>query len=73
MTFLSQHKLRAIGFILCIAGILSLYLEQHYYQYLDENSSLHESYFMPLGVLFIFFSILVFMIIFIKYMMKKRS
>lgn len=35
---------------LLVLGVVSICLENIFYQYLDEDGVLHESFFMPLGV-----------------------
>ena len=39
------------GLFLILIGAIFIFLENTYYQYLDENGVLHESIFMPLGAL----------------------
>ena len=39
------------GLFLLLIGAIFIFLENTYYQYLDENGVLHESLFMPLGAL----------------------
>ncbi len=36
---------------LLIIGVIFIALENHFYQFVDENGVLHESMFMPLGAL----------------------
>jgi hypothetical protein len=40
-----------LGFFFLLTGVVFLFLENTYYQYLDEDQFLHESLFLPLGVL----------------------
>ncbi|MBN7820150.1 DUF3955 domain-containing protein [Bowmanella sp. Y26] len=40
-----------IGLALWLLGGVLLVLEHHFYQYVDVNGVLHESLFLPLGVL----------------------
>lgn len=54
-----------------IIGIIFLILENTFYQYIDENGFLQESWFMPLGFIFIFLSILGFIFLILKYIYKK--
>jgi len=37
--------------LLLILGVTCLFLEKTFYQYLDEDGVLHESFFLPLGCL----------------------
>ena len=39
--------------VVIVAGIACLLLEHYYYQYIDESGVLHESLFMPIGVMLI--------------------
>ena len=39
---------------LLVLGVVSICLENIFYQYIDEEGVLHESFFMPLGMVFQF-------------------
>ena len=41
-------------FVLLIFGVVSLAIENHFYQYIDENGYLKESFFLPLGAISLF-------------------
>jgi nitrate reductase gamma subunit len=55
-----------ITIFLFLMGTTSLILENNFYQYLDEDNVLHESLFMPLGVISIFASIICFILLLVK-------
>lgn len=38
-----------------MVGLISLFIENSFYQYIDEADSLHESLFLPLGALSLIF------------------
>ncbi|GJL83728.1 MAG: hypothetical protein DHS20C01_33620 [marine bacterium B5-7] len=40
-----------VSIILLMIGVISIILENVFYQYVDDNGVLHESFFMPLGVI----------------------
>jgi len=40
-----------VSLLLLIAGVLCIVFENSLYQYVDENGVLHESLFLPLGVI----------------------
>ena len=44
-----NRNILAISVVLLILGVLFGILENHYYQYLDANGYLHESFFLPLA------------------------
>jgi hypothetical protein len=46
------------GLAFLIIGISCLFIENIFYQYLDEDGVLHESFFMPLGALFLALGVL---------------
>jgi hypothetical protein len=63
------------SFIFLVMGITFGYLENTFYQYIDENGFLIESFFMPLSFLCIFIGGIVFFIFAIKTIwmtVKKR-
>lgn len=43
---------------LLIIGVMFIALENHFYQFVDENGVLHESMFMPLGALCVMLGII---------------
>lgn len=49
-----KSKMLWLSTILCATGIAFGYIENIYYQYIDENDVLVETWFMPLSFLFIF-------------------
>lgn len=48
-----KTKLFIISYSLLALGVICLIMENIFYQYIDTNGFLHESFFMPLGILFI--------------------
>ena len=53
------NRIFATGFCMVILGSLSLLFEHTFYQYLDENGVLHESFFLPLGTFSILLGIVI--------------
>lgn len=49
-----KSKIFWLSFILLAVGLAFGYIENTFYQYIDENGVLIESWFMPLSFLFIF-------------------
>lgn len=48
-----NNKLLLSGFVFALIGVVSVLIENTFYQYIDEDGLLHESLFMPLGVVFL--------------------
>lgn len=44
-----DNKYLILCFTLLVIGVVSLVIENHFYQYVDENGYLKESFFLPLG------------------------
>jgi hypothetical protein len=61
-----KNKLFWFSLILLVTGIIFGNIENTYYQYLDNNNVLIESWFMPLSILFIFLGTLGLLFIAIK-------
>lgn len=59
-------KLFRISIFLFLLGIISLIIGNVFYQYVDENNVLKESFFMPIGEISILLSILFFIYVSIK-------
>lgn len=55
-----------IGVVLLVVGIVFLILENTFYQYLSDDGVLHESLFLPLGTLSLFFGMAIFVFLGIK-------
>ena len=47
------------GLVFLLMGGAFVWLENTFYQYLDEDGVLHESFFLPLGTLFVLIGIVV--------------
>jgi len=45
-----KNSILCVGILLIVIGVLFILLENVFYQYVDENGILHESLFLPLGV-----------------------
>jgi hypothetical protein len=48
-----KYKVLFSGLFFLFAGIVFLFLENTFYQYIDEEGFLHESLFLPLGTFFL--------------------
>ncbi len=66
MRYLFTNKTLVMGLILLVIGVTFIFFENTFYQYLDGDGVLHESLFMPLGVLSIFLGVLVLLILIVK-------
>ena len=62
----SKSKMFWISFILLATGVIFGYLENTFYQYIDENGVLRESWLMPLAYLCIFSGAIGFSIVAVK-------
>ena len=60
-------KMLVVGIFFLLVGSLFLFLENTFYQYLDEEGFLHESLFLPLGS----FAIIIGLMIVFIYILKK--
>lgn len=54
------------GLAFLTIGISCLFIENIFYQYLDDDGVLQESFFMPLGALFLAFGVLMFCYLVVK-------
>ncbi len=52
-----KSKILTLSVIFLAVGIICIALENYFYQYVDENGVLHESFFMPLGAIFVMLGI----------------
>ena len=52
-----KSKSLIISILLLVIGVLSIVLENYFYQYVDEKGILHESLLMPFGALCVMFGI----------------
>lgn len=71
MNNILRNKVFIISILFFIVGVVFIILENTFYQYLDENSVLQESFFLPLGFLFIFIGFLGFIFLILKYLYLK--
>lgn len=62
-----------ISLLLITIGILFISLENIFYQYIDENGFLHESLFMPIGIILLLIGTNSLVIIFIKRKISKKK
>lgn len=60
------NKTVVSSIIFFLVGIVFLMLESEFYQYIDSEGVLRESLFLPLGMLSIFISLILFLIFIIK-------
>ena len=54
-------------FFFLLTGVIFLFLENTFYQYLDEDGFLHESLFLPLGV----FAVIIGSLLLVTLILKK--
>ena len=47
---IKNNKVLILCLVLLVTGIICLVLENHFYQYVDEDGYLRESLFLPIGV-----------------------
>ena len=60
------NKIFMLGLILLGLGVLFFILENLFYQYIDNTGVLHESIFMPLGVISLLLGALVFILFIVQ-------
>ena len=65
-----KSKLGFSGLLFLLIGVISLFLENTYYQYIDENGYLHESLFLPIGVFSLIIGATLICIVIIKKLLK---
>ena len=68
-----KSKILWLSFILLAAGTAFGYIENSYYQYIDENGVLVESWFMPLSFLCIFLGSIGFIFVVVKIIWGQKS
>ena len=66
-------KVLIASLVLLIVGIACVFLENILYQYIDEDGVLHESLFLPLGVVFILCAGIGLVFVLAKTLMNKRK
>ncbi|MFK7793831.1 MAG: DUF3955 domain-containing protein [Gammaproteobacteria bacterium] len=59
--------------LLLASGITFIVLENTFYQYVDKNGVLHESFFLPLGAIFILCAGIGLVFVLAKILMTKRK
>ena len=62
-----KHKILFSGLFFLLAGVSFLFLENTFYQYVDEDGFLHESFFLPLSV----FSLIIGSLLLFIFIIKK--
>jgi hypothetical protein len=69
----SKYKEKAIvsSILLLFSGCTFFILENVFYQYIDKDGVLHESFFMPLSFLCIFLSVIVFLAVVISSLLQN--
>ncbi len=68
---MKPSKITILGTLAIIFGMICLYLENTYYQYVDEEGFLHESFFLPLGVFLIFVGVMTLLVQSIRFLVSK--
>ena len=68
-----KNTMIVTSILLLALGAVSIFLENIFYQYIDENGILHESLFMPLGFLSIFLGLFFLLVIFIKKLISRKK
>ncbi len=68
-----KSKFLIYSLVIFFIGFIFLILENSFYQFIDENGILHESYFMPLGFLFLFVGILGIIFYILKSLLKQMG
>ncbi|RXJ98501.1 hypothetical protein CRV02_13500 [Arcobacter sp. CECT 8989] len=63
---MKKNKLLLFSVNLFTIGIIFLYLETNFYQFVDHNNFLQESWFMPLGLFSLIFGALGLLLVFVK-------
>jgi hypothetical protein len=70
---LRKTKTFKVSFFFLLVGVLFLFLENTFYQYLDGDGVLHESLFLPLGVISIYLGAIGFIFISVKSLIARFS
>jgi protein-S-isoprenylcysteine O-methyltransferase Ste14 len=65
-----KNKLLLLGLFFTLIGVVFGFIENMFYQYIDEDGLLHESLFMPLGFIFVAIGLL---LIFVFSVMKLAN
>lgn len=73
MTAKYKNKMIVTSLLLLFLGAAFLLLENVFYQYIDEDGLLHESFFMPLGFLSIFLGLSFLLVIAIRRLMSRKK
>jgi len=65
-----KHKILFSGLFFLLAGVFFLFLENTFYQYVDKDGFLHESFFLPLSAFSLIIGSLLLFILIIKKLRK---
>jgi len=67
---MSKLTFTAVTFI--ILGFISGYIQSTYYGYVDEQGILHDSIFLPLGVLLLFIGVILLAVAMVRKLVHKK-
>ena len=73
MSIKYKNTMIITSLLLLFLGIAFILLENIFYQYIDEDGILHESFFMPLGFLSIFLGLTFLLVIAIRKIMSRKN
>jgi hypothetical protein len=71
LNFMSKLTIAGITFI--ILGLISGYMQNTYYGYVDAEGVLHDSFFLPLSVLLLILGVLLLIIALLVMLFKKAK
>lgn len=68
-----QNTMIITSILWLFLGVSFILLENIFYQYIDKDGVLHESFFMPLGFLSIFIGLFFLLVIAIRTLLSKKQ
>lgn len=65
-----KYKPFFLGLFFILIGVIFTMLENTFYQYVDENGILHESLFIPLGIIFTIVGLLILIVFSVRKLLQ---
>ncbi|MDP0562359.1 MAG: DUF3955 domain-containing protein [Candidatus Endonucleobacter sp. (ex Gigantidas childressi)] len=73
MSIKYKNTMMIAGLLMLFLGAIFMLLENTFYQYIDEDGVLHESYFMPLGFLSVFLGLVLLLVTIVRQLMFRKN